>query len=290
MTKKINDYRQKGTNTFEFPSHAEFSRVFRAELPEMRERAVNDKAWTGESLEESMGFAEHGNTACVAEAEKMLAEVEKHIDLALLRPSWEASVCGAFPCVPDYLSGHPESMRRKVMQTSESEPVRIYVCMSSSAGVDHNDLTKRGCAVLALVMALQMVRPVELWTFQSLHGRKGDYHGSGTVRGDTYIKVALSPSPIVMSEAAYGLTSAGFARNMTYSLGWNYSGFNGGWAEAVNYGNNASTAKALAKVLGAESRNDLVIPPPTYGDAIIKTPVKWVLDRLAEYKNANEME
>ena len=76
-----------------------------------------------------------------------------------ISPGWQSSVCGAFPSVPDYLSGMPENMRRRTHNPDESTLIRIFYCTSGY------DSLNRSCAALALAIALSNTRPVELYAF-----------------------------------------------------------------------------------------------------------------------------
>ena len=92
-----NDYRVAGTNRFDFPSVAQFARVCNND-PRIKLR--DSGSWTGESLADTLRYAEDGNTARVPGAEAVLETIERECDLATLRAEWTACVAGAFPCVP----------------------------------------------------------------------------------------------------------------------------------------------------------------------------------------------
>src|SRR4029450_10054823 len=103
-----------------------------------------------------------GKRAKVPSDEERLTRIEREADLATLRPEWHSSVAGAFPSVPDFLAGIPECMRRRVVQPNELTPLTVWICTTSSGGVEFEDLQRRGVAVLALAMALANARPVEI--------------------------------------------------------------------------------------------------------------------------------
>src|SRR5207237_6907177 len=128
--------------------------------------------------------------ASVAAAEAMLASIQASLPDTLAR-RWELTYAGAFPCVPAYLSGEPESMWMLADSPTESSPVRIYICSTSSAGVSHADLLKRSCACLALVMLASRTRPVELYSYAHCAERLRRPN-----RGDAFIVQRLQSHPM----------------------------------------------------------------------------------------------
>ncbi len=71
----------------------------------------DERSWAGETTPESIAFCTNGDTRHVASAELLLSQMDT--DLNIKSRQWVSEVCGAFPSVPDYLSGNPESMRTR---------------------------------------------------------------------------------------------------------------------------------------------------------------------------------
>lgn len=281
---RAENYRINGTNTFRFPSLSAIGET--ASYDSTPKRLERMKAWTGETWEETLASCQHGDLSRVSEAQAMLSEIEKHVDLGAMFPAWESDVAGAFPSVPDFLAGVPECMRRKRFVAREYAPVKLYVCTSSSADIPHDALMRRGTAILALAMALQMTRPVELFTFTAMGGDR---------RGDSLLITALGSAPFVLSESAYALTSAGFHRNAAHAIGRKHCGFDGNFARCVSpllRDSGSSAARdamlALREKLGATAPGDLVIPPSLSNDWLINQPVQWVIERLKDYAAAQD--
>lgn len=266
-------YRVPGTNTFRFPSVAEMGRAGAA-------HCNNDKGWTGESRAETLRFCEHGDPSRVPAAEALLAQIADKVDLRAGMPAWQSDVAGAFVDVPAYLSGSPECMRRKAYQPDERAPVRVLVCTTSSAGIPADKLNARGVAVLALVMALQVSRPVSLAVFTSLDGDR---------RGDAILINEVGNSPLALSEACFALSSAGFARNLGYGIARALCGYSGLWARCVepllrpeNRDPACAAMKACRAMLGLTGDNDILIPPALINDPLLNDPVAWIVARLAD--------
>lgn len=259
-------------STHKFESLAEFGRACKTKAALKNN---GREGWTSEKMDVSLDSAINGSTKLVADAEKLLDKLQTTIELQ--GRQWQPTVAGAFPSVPDYIAGHPESMRKLDDCKSESTPVRVWVCTTSSAHMEWQTLQKRGVAVLAAVMAISQQRPVELWTFTALDGKDGTCN----------VMVRINSQPLQLSEACYALTSIGFDRNLTHGWGWSQDRFTGSWSKHISSANTESQAVAACrKILGSEcGDNDLIIPPSMqgWGNAISNDSVKWVNSVLEKY-------
>ena len=258
--------------TYTFESVADFGRAMKRDiLKPMYENAQ----WSGETYAESLDRAINGDTRRVAEAEKILGQVQAEIET--VGRQWQNAVAGSIPSVPDYLMGHPESMRQLTSYVSEAAPIRIWVGTNSSASINHEDLRKRGVAVLAAAMALSQSRPVELWTFGTMDGN-GKW-------GECNIKVRLNAAPLDLAEACVALSSIGFDRNLTHNWGFAKDSFTGGWAKVVrgHLGDEAELVAACREMLEADA-GDLIVPPSSNKfSEVISNPIGWVQKILASY-------
>jgi len=240
---------------------------------------LNLKEWTGETFQESIASAINGNTDRVAEAEQLLDRLQTSIEVKTRQ--WSSAVAGAFPCVPDYLIGHPESMRQLDDASSDTAPLRVFVCTSSTMSMTWEHLKQRGVAILAATMALCQSRPVELWTFTALKG-DGDH-------GECNVLVRINASPLCLSEACVALCSVGYDRNLCMAWGYANDSYDGKYARGVrdNLGNEADCTAACRRLLDADE-DDLVIPPSSSDfTKITSDPVGWVQKIINQY-TANE--
>lgn len=262
-----------------FESVAAYGRHVKTLLGHTRARDWG-KSGAGEALAQSVDYAINGNTRLVAEAEKLMGKLETSIEVKSRQ--WGGAVAGAFPCVPDYLIGLPESMRKLDDCVSDNVPLRIFCCTSSSGVMDWQQLQRRGIAVLAATMALCQSRPVELWTFTPFRG-DGEH-------GECNVMVRVNSSPLCLSEACVALCSIGFDRNMGMTIGYVEDRFDGGWARLLKdagFNNEEQTIAACREMLGA-SEADLIIPPAHVNfQQIYTNPVGWVQTILNQY-TANE--
>jgi hypothetical protein len=232
--------------------------------------------WGGDSRSALLGKCEAGDDRFVAPAMALLEKINAEIEIP--RPQWQPSVYGAFPNVPEALAGEIECMRHLQLPQEESTPIRIYYDPTSSAAIDAKDLQSRGCAALALVMALSAIRPVELWCFSDL-----DAHGTDHAN----VMVKIQSAPLMVSEACYMMCNPGFARCLMYGYAEKTMGFHGMWG----FGDHCEDATARARLMAASlnaSPQDLVIPGISVRDEMVKDPVGWVNRQLARLAHVRE--
>src|SRR4249920_655438 len=104
----------------------------------------------GESSAEALRLVRQGDERRVQAAGAICDKFQNDIDLGQSWPQWEPDVCGAYPIVPNFLAGVPETMMRRQVVPSDRAPIVIWVCVTSSGGCDAGALEKRGIAIQAL--------------------------------------------------------------------------------------------------------------------------------------------
>lgn len=225
----------------------------------------NSDSWAGGMSQQKMQVKiYHGDEKHVPAAEKILADVMEGIDFASIKSEWIFDQAGAFPDVPVFLSGSPDHMRRRVQTSANTAPMKIYVCTTSSAGVNNGSLERRGIALLALTLALSRARPVELWTFTC--------HNSGTT-----ILTRLPTQPPDLGSICFALVETAFTRNLLYSYDKSVHRWNGNWHK---YGYDLAACRKLL----CAADEDYVFPP-IHLDQDFANPVKWVKEKLREILN-----
>ena len=232
------------------------------------------KSWTGETFNESVNGVIYGNNKYVEEAEKLLEKLYTEIDIPY--PTWESSMQGAYPMVPDYLMGEPESMKKLAPEESSRSPINIFYVTSSSAGHTWQDLLKRGIATLALALVLSKTRPVNLKLVATLDGKSSDKC--------SLIEINVNLNDLSLATAAYAIASTGFDRNLTHTYAHHHNGFSGHWAwfsypdnENSQYWNNL---RHYLKI----SDDDILIKGAFLDDRLIlDDPVKWCKDQINDY-------
>lgn len=190
--------RRPDTNTLveTFDSPGEFGRLCK----ERRVKTIPgvDDRWAGGSWRDAMDYLDRGSMAHVARAEALLERLTYSIPV--IGPEWQMAVAGAFPIVPEFLSGRPDCMRRKVHLLKDSTPIRIFINLSSSCTVEPETLARRGPVYLALALALARVRPVEVYGLGTASNRMFGGGDRASLNLATVIRV-----PINNTAAACGL-------------------------------------------------------------------------------------
>jgi hypothetical protein len=237
-------------------------------------RTDPDDDWYGDSWQGAVDKALHGDTSAVGEARATIQDIAYDIDLQGLKTTWAPAPVGAYPIVPAYLANHPDSMARKVETCNKREPVTIWFSPSVSSGISAADAKRRSVAVLALVLAMQQVRPVKVKLY--------------TARAQGNHTIDIRTDPMVLSEAAHMLTSVSVLRRLTFSVSGNY-GFRGKWAKWFldAKDNDAQVQAVIREKLGA-APDDIVIPPVHSGRGdwrhMVNQSAQWINSILDQYR------
>jgi hypothetical protein len=230
-----------------------------------------------ETAEDSLRMTKEGNAKLVPFAERYLDKLDHAIETS--RKVWEATPVGAYYSVPDVIAGRPRSMRRQIEEADDRQPITILVNTSSSAGIDAKTLEKRGVAILALVMALSRIRPVNLQLLGILHG---------VDEGETIMTAQINTAPLDLATACYTLTSSGFARRLTYTLAKVRNGFNGMWPRKFIYHRPEAYYEYVVQRLGLDPTKTLVIGAAQLGDELLDRPLVWIKKQIARFTTSQE--
>lgn len=229
----------------------------------------NGLSWFGGlSFQQAIDLTLKGDDSLVPKAMAILDQLEACLETTARQ--WSASPIGAYPIVPEFLVGLPDCMRRRVEVTSDIAPISLYVSTACSASLSCDALLKRGVAILALVLKLQAIRPVNLFLMAEDGGRKGDLIQI----------IEVNSKPLDLATVCFALTNAGFARRLTFGLANEVIGFMGEWPS--NYqGGDESWESFLRPFIGLETQ-DLYIRGARDWDAMITDPITWVNTQVAQ--------
>lgn len=248
---------------------------FHASLPDDHScDSHHARAWNGhQTYADARDNLWKGDAAALKASEKLMDQIEND-GLELASSYWDNDRVGFIPCIPSFLAGSPESMRRLQEFQTDTAPIKIFTDVCLSAGFDSTALAKRGTAILSLARKLQAIRPVELYLIASMHGRdSGDGNGKCAIP-----VIKLDTSPLDLTTASYAMANAGFLRQLCFAWG-DARGFNGSWAwdsQPRDY------HEKLMKVVGAES-HDLVIDGAYLDDELMREPLQWVNNQVRKY-------
>jgi hypothetical protein len=225
--------------------------------------------WTGFlSFSEARRLATVGDDSYVKKAEALINQLDVDAPITKAFASIHSPYGGRVN-LGDWLVGSPTPMRRRVRVSSDIGPIKIIVSTTCSAGIDAEVMEKRGAAILALLLKLQQVRPVQLYLLAELHGEQDGWH---------YQLIRIESQPLAVGVAAFGLCHVAFARQLTYSYARHVDGFNGGWPSDYSRSKTRYAANR-AERLGLTD-NDLIIPEAHLDDELIQEPLEWIKKRL----------
>jgi hypothetical protein len=266
---------------FHFDGCADYADMVRKRVPN---GYGGGGSWVGgETWEQSLQRAQQGNTDLVPQAEALMDKLA--IDAQRDSRIWVADRAGAYPVVPDYLMGRPENMRRLTPQSNDRAPIKLYVELTSSASITAAEMIKRGTAILALAMLLNMERSVELHVLVGLDA-------SADGNRAAFCVVPLGTSPIDIALACNALTSVGFTRSMGYGFLSQSpeSRSMGGWEWGLAPDNDRNRQEYVRKLRAAldASPDDMIIPPIHMNDPVLRDPLGFVKRSLAEASKAEE--
>ena len=240
-----------------------------------RHTVKGEDKWHGSlSYAGALKLARTGDESTVASAEKLLDSLAQ-VDMGAEVTQWLPAQAGAYPCVPEYLSGSPTCMRR-IAPTGDISPINIYVSTTCSAEMSAKQMQSRGVTILALLLKLQQIRPVELFLFAEMHGNTD---------GSYFEVIPVDSKPLSIAHAAFGLTHVGFARRLTYTMGEARAGFNGAWPKGYKYGDwnpKSEYNQRVAAAIGL-TEQDLFIHSAHVQDKLILDPVAWVNEQVTRY-------
>lgn len=223
-------------------------------------------------------FIETGDDSAVSASDKMIAEMEEHLDELASTYKIVADVAGGAPNVAAFLAGDPLNMRRRKRVLSPLAPLTIYVDLTSSGGIPDYTLRRRGAAVLALVRVLETRRPINLYCGVGLSSASSQMCATAWVRLDT--------APLDITRAAHMLSHTSVSRAALYGTVHHNEGKHcGSWP----WDNINKWYRLGSQVVKEISGNDeAVMIPPVFRDLeevamVLDTPVKWIEMMVRKY-------
>lgn len=223
-----------------------------------------NSSWdAGISHDRAIDFAISGDEKFVASAEVLLEKIDSEVESP--HAEWVPSIYGAYPIVPEYLAGSPTPMRHKTRVPSDASPVAIWVDLTCSGGFSAEEMKKRGVAILALVMKLQAIRPVDLYLVSCVQRLSGG------------LVVKIESQPISLGTAGLALCAIAFVRHLCYGV----MDFRGDDYPVSD----AETIRVKLDI----PEGDLIIPGGHLSDrGIVDNPVGWVNKQVHKFAKREE--
>ena len=249
--------------------------------------------WYGEiNAAKSLELAITGDDSCVAQAERLMDKFSN--DQETLKAKTVSDVVGGFASVPAFLSGNPQSMRRRQKVKNDVAPLTILVDLTCSCDIDAEKMRNRGIAILALVMLLTSSRPVELYAI----GTGGAEESNKQDKGDEFhmIITRIETTPLDLATSAYALTHVGFFRRVVLGIGMKKYMSHGKWGTFIDCDYGKTTGKKYRETMLRHAGlpdETLYIPPASSYDRdstmLMDEPIKWVNKMVKELATSEEI-
>lgn len=275
-------------NRMDFDSPADMV-AFWLSRPDLQHNEAGDH-WYGQTREEGIRFATLGDTSGLAEAQKLIDSLEINFETPAIHAV--ASVHGGVPIVGEYLSGEPECMRTLEIHESANAPIRIYADNGSSSSISHGDLLTRGVSILALVLQLSRVRPVEFYVTD--HGNAAAMPDRAPNGKKVEACVCVTRCDILsglVGTAIFACVNPGFTRRFAYQSEASFASSDDGvtagrgWGRYTPFGPDGRLPYSPDYAAGARwhlelAPEDLFIPGAHCDDECIRNPASWLAGTL----------
>jgi hypothetical protein len=225
-----------------------------------------DGPWFGGTRDQLPKFLKAGYAKGVDEAREYIDEVMEYVPMETLGRELSPAPVGYIPVVPAFLAGRPDAMLGLDEDYTPEGTIRIFVSVSATGGASAQELAKRGAAIMALVEALQMIRPVELFVYHCV--------GSACKPYLSRVQVRMGVTPLDLSEVAASLHSLVYRSAIFQISRWNL--------ESQHDGFPRSSISMHDMVEATEE--DIVVPQlwNPHTDEILKNPAAWVKAKVEE--------
>lgn len=230
----------------------------------------------GQDIDRAIGKARRGDTSMNREIDALVSKCS--VELPSYQDQWVQDVQGAVPVVPMAIAGLPDNMLRCERVVAPGVPLRVFVSVGLSGGMDNEMTRKRGIAIVALLQHLSAKRPTELWLYD-------DSGGPGYMVGPV---VRVQATPLDVATLVSVLADPDFERALCFPFLTGNDQGQVGWA----FGMSPSVPlcqELTRKALNANPDDLLILGGHLeYGAQILTDPMGWIADmvKLTE-KTAN---
>lgn len=226
-------------------------------------------------------YLRNGCTENLDEARKIMDQMGNENLFSMSVPMLRADVQGIIPNVPGLLAGHPQGMfARHIEETPAlNAPLTVYFEASVSAGIDHDTLVRRGVAALAFVLAMEVIRPVDLYiTCLWSHSQRAGVYGS---------VVRVPSRPMDLGRATYMMTDPSFYRRLAFSAVNDMSGTNSTKCSKPWVMDSGPTNKNyipyMRELLDMQPDDIFIKGGYLLDRNMTDNPVQWVKDMIAQH-------
>lgn len=242
--------------------------------------ANQSEYWAGRNWNTSLNLLSNGETTHLQRAQEIIDKVDVSDLIANGVPVLGPCVAGFIPNIPAAISGHPESMFKRTLLDSPSvqSPLSVYVETTVSSGVSLDELLQRGIATLAFVLAMEVVRPVDLYVVSLVSHRNN-------MRGVYGAVTKVASRPMDITRAVYMLTDAAYARRFLHSSSQaqhTWSMDSGPWCFDSNPSHERYT-KEIREFLEMQPEDVYLKGGHLHDKQMLSNPVQWVQDMITKH-------
>ena len=252
-------------------------------------RSYNRDEFYGDDLETAKRSLANGHMKYLERAQALIDKMADANVFASHQPQLEAAMVGFVPNVPAALAGQPYDMWN-ITQSEEqaiTTPINIYVETLVSGGVSQDELIARGVCVMAFVLAMNNIRPVELYTI-CIGKPSYSNKSSGVV-------VRVPSKPLDIQRAGFMLCDPAYYRRLAFmaiceqaKVSYNDAGMLcWPWDNAPT----TSTHEPMMRELLDMDPEDVFIPGGYLFDELMRRdPVQWVKNKIKEHTGSQQIE
>jgi len=238
-------------------------------------------SFAGQYVSEGCRTLREGDTSRLAQAQAIMAKLDVEYPFAMNVPVLEPCVAGFIPNVPAAISGHPEAMFRRgfVESPSVNSPLSVYVETTVSAGLSQEQLINRGVCILAFVLAMEMIRPVDLYI--------ANHHSHSKKPGVYGYLVKIASRPMDMGRAVWMLTDPTMARRLFHTTINDLSGANrqcgvGPWSWNERPGS-AEYQQKTREFFNLSPDDVFMYGGHLFDELMLNNPVAWVKQMIEKH-------
>lgn len=232
------------------------------------------------SWDKAMDCLLNGDTANLARAEKIIDQLSDERIFSEGLPVYMPAMAGSFPNVPASIMGHPMDMfaKQSLEMDNVLAPLTIYVEATVSAGLSHDELTARGVSILAFALAMNNIRPVEVWAVSS-NIPSGKHIGG-------VIAVKIASAPMDIKRAVYMLTDPSYCRRLAFAATCKATGApdRRGMSWLWDLEPQSQEYQTKFRALMEMQPQDIFITGGYLTDKLmLKNPTQWVKNMIAQH-------
>lgn len=245
---------------------------------------IDGDSFQGMTWGDAINTLTNGSRKYLERAQALIDKMAEQNIFASHQPQIEAGMVGFMANVPAALAGQPYDMWNIIASEEQSitTPINVYVETLVSGGVSHDELISRGVCVLAFVLAMNNIRPVELYTICIAKPYDANRTGGVVVR--------VPSKPLDIQRAAFMLCDPAYYRRLAFAAMADHSLSNNSYVQwPWNDKPTTNTHEPKMRELLDMGEEDIFIPGGYLFDELMKhDPVQWVKNKIKEHQGSKQ--